>query len=281
MPITKSDVAIYYETRGSRDGTPVLLIQGFGGQMIAWREGFCQTLVDRGAFVILFDNRDVGLSQKFGGDQDYDGGYALEDMAGDGFRVLDDLGLESAHLAGASMGGMIAQCMAHTNPARVRSLNLIHTTPAYDKRYFYEQGTTDPAELLKPVDPKVALERFIELDRTFNASPDYPYDEVAMRELFQRMHERSHAPAGILRQGHAVVRWAAVPEALGDLKMPASLIHGRADRRVRIEAALELSALLKTSEVHIYPGMGHEIPEPLWDDISALIMKTAARAAQA
>ena len=125
VPITKGDVQIYYETRGSSDGIPMLFVQGFTWQLIGWREGFCQTFVDRGAFVILYDNRDVSLSQKFGGPDDYDGGYSLTDMASDGFSVLDHLGLASAHLVGASMGGMIAQIMALSQPSRVRSLNLI------------------------------------------------------------------------------------------------------------------------------------------------------------
>lgn len=278
MPTTKGDVAIYYETRGARDGIPLLLIQGFGGQLICWREGFCQQLVDRGAFVILFDNRDVGLSQKFGGNDDFDGGYALADMASDGFRVLDDLCLESAHVLGASMGGMIAQLMAQANPARVSSLNLIHTTPAYETRYFFEQAASDPAEIFKKVERSEALARFVELDRQSNSSPGYPYDEEWMRELGERMYDRCHEPAGIIRQGYAVMRWGAVPEALGDLAMPSSIVHGRADRRVRIEAAFELGRLLKTSEMHIYPGMGHELPKPLWGDLATLTMRTAARA---
>ena len=129
MPMTKGDVQIYYETPGSSDGIPMLFVQGFTWQLIGWREGFCKQFVDRGAFVILYDNRDVGLSQKFGGPHDLDGGYCLADMAGDGFSVLDDLGLESANVVGASMGGMITQIMALSHPSRVRSLNLIYTTP--------------------------------------------------------------------------------------------------------------------------------------------------------
>ena len=117
------------------------MVQGFTWQLIGWREGFCQTFVDRGAFVILYDNRDVGLSQKFGGPDDYDGGYGLADMASDGFAVLDDLGLASAHVVGASMGGMIAQTMALSQPSRVRSLNLIYTAPSIDSRYFVPQCT--------------------------------------------------------------------------------------------------------------------------------------------
>src|SRR5262245_58591853 len=101
MPTTRGDVQIYYETRGVSMGEPVLFIQGFTWQLIGWRESFCRKFVERGASVILFDNRDVGLSQKFGGPNDHDGGYSLSDMAGDGFRVLDELGWASAHLVGA------------------------------------------------------------------------------------------------------------------------------------------------------------------------------------
>jgi pimeloyl-ACP methyl ester carboxylesterase len=120
--MTEGDIQIYYETRGSSDGIPLLFIQGFTWQLIGWREEFCQKFVDRGAFVILYDNRDVGLSQKFGGPDDPDGGYGLEDMANDGLSVIDALGLQSAHVVGASMGGMIAQVMALSQPpAYVRS----------------------------------------------------------------------------------------------------------------------------------------------------------------
>jgi pimeloyl-ACP methyl ester carboxylesterase len=92
------------------------------------------------------------------------------------------------------------------------------------------------------------------------------------------MHDRSYAPEGFLRQIHAMVRWASTPEALADLKMPSSIIHGRADNRIRVEAAFELGQLLRDCEFHVYPGLGHEIPEPLWNEFAAIIMRTAARA---
>ncbi len=277
MPITKGDVQIYYETRGPAGGIPILFVQGFTWQLIGWREGFCQTFVDRGALVILYDNRDVGLSQKFGGPDDYDGGYSLADMARDGFAVLDDLGLASAHVAGASMGGMIAQTMALSQPSRVRSLNLIYTALSINSRYFVPNPTEDPTLLGRRFERAQALEEFIKRERA-SASTAYPYDEEWVRELGSRMYDRCYAPDGILRQLAAMIRWAPTPEALGSLEMPSSIIHGRADGRIRAEAALDIARILKNSEVHIYPGLGHEIPQPLWDEFATIIMRTAARA---
>ena len=277
MPQTKGEVQIYYETRGSSGGIPILFVQGFTWQLIGWREGFCQRFVDRGAFVILYDNRDVGLSQKFGGPDDYDGGYSLADMARDGFSVLDDLGLASAHVVGASMGGMIAQIMALAQPSRVRSLNLIYTAPSMDPRYFVQQEAQAAVPSGKRLKREEALKEFVERERA-SASTAYPYDEQWVRELGSRMYDRCYAPDGILRQLCAMLRWAPTPDALGGLGMPSSIIHGRADGRIRAEAALDIGCVLKNSELHIYPGLGHEIPAPLWDEFATIIMRTAARA---
>jgi pimeloyl-ACP methyl ester carboxylesterase len=277
VPITKGDVQIYYETRGSSDGIPMLFVQGFTWQLIGWREGFCQTFVDRGAFVILYDNRDVGLSQKFGGPDDYDGGYSLADMARDGFAVLDDLVLASAHVVGASMGGMIAQIMALSQPSRVRSLNLIYTAPSVDPRYFVQQEEQVAAVSGKRLAREEAIEEFVVRER-ISASTAYPYDEEWIRELGSRGYDRCYAPDGILRQLCALLRWAPTAEALGSLGMPSSIIHGRADGRIREEASLDIGRVLKNSELHIYPGLGHEIPQPLWDEFATIIMRTAARA---
>lgn len=277
MPVTKGEVQIYYETRGPRDGAPLLLIQGLSWQMIGWREGFCQKLVDAGVFVIMHDNRDVGLSQKFGGPTDFDGGYALEDMAKDGFAVLDDLSLESAHVVGASMGGMIAQTMAVSRPERVRSLNLIYTAPKWDPDYFIPAETPPTVEeLLGRFEREEAITKFVEKEQQ-SASTAYATDHEWVREHGARAFDRCYAPEGIVRQMMAVTRWGADPAALSDLNMPSSIVHGRADGRVKLDAALELARRLKTAEVHIYPGLGHEIPEPLWDDFVAIIMRTAAR----
>jgi pimeloyl-ACP methyl ester carboxylesterase len=276
MPMTKGEVPIYYETRGQRGGVPLLFIQGFTWQLIGWREEFCKEFVDRGAFLILFDNRDVGLSKKFGGPSDYDGGYNLVDMALDGFSVLDDLGLASAHLVGASMGGMIAQSMALLQPDRVRSLNLIYSAPSIDQRYFVQQSAPDPVKLAMRHEREVALKNFVEGDRA-SRSTAYDYDERWIQELGSRMYARCYAPEGLLRQGYAISRWATDLQALKQLQMPASIIHGRADGRIQVQASFDLARVLMNSELHIYPGLGHEIPEPLWSEFAAIIMRTASR----
>jgi pimeloyl-ACP methyl ester carboxylesterase len=198
-------------------------------------------------------------------------------MASDGFSVLDDLGLASAHVVGASMGGMIAQTMALSQPSRVRSLNLIYTAPSVDPRYFVQQEAQVAAVSGKRLARDEAIEEFVVRER-LSASTSYPYDEAWVRELGARGYDRCYAPDGILRQLCALLRWAPTPEALGSLDLPSSIIHGRADGRIRSEAALDIGRLLKNSELHIYPGLGHEIPEPLWNEFATIIMRTAARA---
>lgn len=277
MPLTQGEVKIHYETRGNSDGIPLLLTQGFTWQLTGWRDAFCQRLVDRGVFLILYDNRDVGLSQKFGGPEDYDGGYSLTDMAGDGFAVLDALGLERAHIGGASMGGMISQAMALAQPARVRSLNLIYTAPSFDMAYFPPDGVQDPMEMMRRLDRAEEIESFVAKERV-SASTAYPFDEQWARELGALNFDRSYSPDGRIRQAVAVSRWVATPDALAGLEMPVSIIHGRADRRIKVQAALDLAGLLPQSEVHIYEGMGHEIPQGLWDEFVTIITRTIARA---
>jgi pimeloyl-ACP methyl ester carboxylesterase len=167
--------------------------------------------------------------------------------------------------------------MALSRPERVRSLNLIYTTPSTDMGYFVQNEAQQPIELIgKRLDREAALAEFVRGERQ-SASTAYPYDEDWVRELGVRGYERCYAPDGVLRQLAAIVSWASTPEALSGLEMPASVIHGRADGRIKVEASLEIGRLLKTSEVHIYPGLGHEIPRPLWDEFADIIMRTAAR----
>ncbi|WP_165367380.1 alpha/beta fold hydrolase, partial [Phytoactinopolyspora endophytica] len=136
MPYADVDgVRIYYEVFGDQADPVLVLISGGGAQMISWDDEFVSLLTDQGLSVVRFDNRDTGFSQRFGGEEDIDGGYDLSDMADDILRVLDHLGVTSAHLAGHSMGGMMAQMVAIKHPQRVRSLGLFSTIPGRDRRY--------------------------------------------------------------------------------------------------------------------------------------------------
>jgi pimeloyl-ACP methyl ester carboxylesterase len=269
---------IYYETRGAGDAAPLLMIHGLGAQMIGWRAGFLDKLVERGLRPILFDNRDVGLSQKFGGAADFDASYTLDDMADDAFGVLDALDLPSAHVVGQSMGGMIAQHMALRRPERVRSLGLIYTAPGTTP-YLTRRNlgpAPNAAELYARRDKPAALEAFVERERLARSTA-YPFDELWIREWAQRSFERCYAPDGVARQAAALRRSPDVFEGLEQLRQPALILHGRADLHIEVAAALELGRQLRNSELHLYPGLGHEIAEPLWSEWAGFIERVIRR----
>jgi pimeloyl-ACP methyl ester carboxylesterase len=279
MPYAQSSGArIYYETRGDENGIPALFIEGFSVQMIGWREALLEQFVANGVRVVIFDNRDVGLSQQFGGAGDFDGGYSLEDMAMDGFAVLDALGLESAHVVGQSMGGMIAQLMALRDPRRVRSLVLFYTAPGTGYlRSRTQEAAANPANLYvhRPRDEAIAA--LIERERMSQSSA-YPFDDTWVREWATRSYERGYAPAGVARQAAAIGRLPPQIAGLEALELPAVVIHGRDDRLIDPAAALELARRLPKSELHLYPGLGHELAKPLWSEWVAMIGRSFAAA---
>ncbi|HXT07237.1 MAG TPA: alpha/beta hydrolase [Roseiarcus sp.] len=278
MPYAQAGKArIYFETRGAPDGAPALFIEGFGVQMIGWRERFLRKFVDRGVHVAVFDNRDVGLSQKFGGAHDFDGGYALEDMADDAFGVMDALEWDSAHVVGQSMGGMIAQLMAVRRPERVRSLCLFYAAPGLGPYRKPRPKSAGPAELFAYRSRGEAIEAFVERERV-SQSAAYRFDEAWVREWASRSFERAYAPDGVARQAAALGRIPDRMSGVDGLKQPAIVIHGRDDRHLDVAAAFDLGRVLANSEVHVYPGMGHELVEPLWDEWATMIRRTMARA---
>jgi len=276
MPVTTGPTKIYYETRGEAGAEPALFICGFTAQLLGWREAFCRQFVERGVRVILFDNRDAGLSQKFGGPGDTDGGYGLGDMAADGFAVLDALGLERAHVVGQSMGGMIGQVMALAHPERVGSLSLIYSSPSIEPRYFVARETVDAVQAGTQLDRGAAIEAFIERER-ISGSSAYAFDEAWIRELAALCYDRCYAPDGALRQRAAMARWDGRAADLERLSMPACVIHGRADGHIKPEASVSLAAALRNAELHLYPGLGHELAAPLWDEFATIITRTMRR----
>lgn len=278
MPYAQSASArIYYETRGADEGIPALFVEGFSVQMIGWREALLEKFVAKGARVIIFDNRDVGLSQQFGGPEDFDGGYSLEDMADDAFAVLDALGLESAHVVGQSMGGMIAQLMALRQPHRVRTLVLFYTAPGTDYVRSRDEGAAiNPAEIYTTRPREEAIAALVERER-LSQSTAYAFDETWVREWASRSYERCYAPAGIARQSAAIGRMPRVLAGLETVEQPAVIIHGRDDRLIDPAAALELARRLPQSELHLYPGLGHELARPLWSEWAEMLGRAITR----
>ena len=277
---TKSGTKIYFETMGPQTAQPIVFIEGLSAQMNGWRESFCQMFIDRGMWVIRLDNRDVGLSEMSGTPEDVDGGYDIKDMALDIFGVLDALDVKSAHIVGQSMGGMIAQMMAITDPQRVRSMTLFYTAPASSDKYRSEEIATMMAQH-RQTNPNTSREKAIEEmveSQRFCTSTAYPFDEEWIRELAGLRFDRCYRPDGPVRQAAAASRSPDRLPALGNVDTPTAIIHGRADRLIKIEASLDLARALKNSELHVFHGLGHEIGRPLWDEFARIIERTAKRA---
>jgi len=278
MPYTDSaDVRLYYEVFGEADAPVLVLVSGGGAQLLAWDERFIEMLTDGGLRVVRFDNRDTGFSARFGGPDDVDGGYSLSDMADDILRVLDDLGVESAHVAGHSMGGMMAQMLAIEHPERVRSLGLLSTIPGQSPRYVLHGERPELAE--PPV--RITREQAVAFtEAALEAAPPGRYDPQVAWHIAAtgEAYDRGYFPEGFSRQ------WAALrraPERLEDLKavtVPTLVLHGRDDDVLHWASAVDIAEAIPGAELQVHADMGHLIPHELWTDIAAALLRTAARA---
>lgn len=271
--------AIYYETAGSPTGMPLVLVEGGFTQMVGWPPEFVERLAEAGFHVITFDNRDVGLSTHFGGPEDLDGGYGIEDLADDVTAVLDHADIPSAHVAGRSMGGMIAQTLAIRTPERVRSLGLFYSIPGRDRRYVLHG---DREELNSP-QPRFPLDELLTnslaAHRAFMPHGDVWGDkqwyEDETRRYVTRSYERRYSPDGAPRQWSALKR---APERLEDLRtvdVPTAVIHGRDDHVLHRCAAWDIAEAMPRAELHVYPGMGHFFPPALISAFVRVLERTA------
>jgi pimeloyl-ACP methyl ester carboxylesterase len=220
-------VDIAYETFGDPGDPPLLLVMGLAAQMVLWREEFCELLADRGFFVIRFDNRDVGRSSKTAGrpprvwpallGRRVRATYTLDDLADDAVGLLDELGIEAAHVVGASMGGMIAQAIAARHPDRVLTLTSIMSTTG-DRRVGRARRRMLPILLSRPRpgrDRNVA--RAVRIFRAIG-SPGFPFDEEGVRELAGRSYDRCFHPAGAAHQLAAILASGDRTAALRDIR---------------------------------------------------------------
>ncbi len=283
-------IQIEYEALGDADAEPLLLIMGMGGQLTAWDDEFCEVLADRGHFVIRFDNRDVGLSTKFDSVESpsmmglmvaaaqgerADAPYLLDDMADDAAELLDALAIESAHIVGASMGGMIAQTLAIRHPARVRSLVSIMSATGDP-----DQPRSDPAVLamlMAPPPPgrEARIEQSVEVWRTL-AGPGFPFDEERTRGRSAQAYDRCFYPEGTGRQLAAIIASGSRTEALGRLDVPTLVIHGVADPLIPVGCGRMTAEAIPGAELLLIEGMGHDVPPALGETlIDAIAAHTA------
>ena len=291
---TVGDVEICYETFGEPGRPTLLLISGLGVQMIVWHDDFCRMLADRGFFVIRYDNRDVGRSTRF--DQVPPPtrlqllrrrppallAYTLADMARDGARLLAHLGIEAAHVVGASMGGMIAQDLAARHPRRVLSLVSIMSStgsrwagqPAL-RAYLYvlrDVLRPPPASREESVDRAVRFYRFV-------GSPAFDQDEQALRDTVALSFDRGWSPAGTARQMAAVIAAGNRSADLSRIKAPTLVIHGTADRLAAPSGARATARAIPGARLMLLEGMGHALPRRWWPRVVGAIADNAARAA--
>jgi len=272
--IRANGIEIEYEDTGPRNGIPLMFINGFGSQMTSWPVEFREGLEAAGLRVIRFDNRDVGLSQKWHGiipdvrevakamreGRKPDVPYTLNDMAADAVALLSELGIDTAHISGASMGGMIAQLVALNHPDRARSLISIFST------------TSDPslppsspeaqAALLTPApatDRASVIAHALKGRRSY-ASTAWPFDEKFWGEIIGRNYDRMFYPEGSARQYAAIMASPPRTERLKSLKLPALVMHGSADMLLRVEAGRHTAQCIPNSEYKEIEGWGHDMP---------------------
>jgi pimeloyl-ACP methyl ester carboxylesterase len=275
MPnVSANGIQIEYDTFGDPSAPPLLLIMGLGGQLIHWDEDFCGQLADKGLFVIRFDNRDIGRSTKFekAGLPDITElfnallrgeaikvPYTLNDMADDAVGLLEALNIKSAHICGASMGGMIAQTLTIRHPHRVLSLISIYSTTGNPQ---LPQPNSDAVEVLTappPIERRAYIDYSLKTFRTI-AGTGFPFDEEYHRKIAARSYDRAFYPQGVARQLTAILAQENRKYALSKVTAPTLVIHGTDDPLVPVECGKDTAEAIPGAKLLLIEGMGHDLP---------------------
>ena len=282
-------VKIAYDTLAGSHGDPLLLVMGLAVSRFWWPAGLCQAFADQGFAVARYDQRDAGQSTRMpdtGGSNPFAavvrkrGAYSAEDMTDDAVAVLDALGWQQAHIFGGSLGGMIAQRIALRHPDRVLSVVSAMAMPS-------DTSGIGGARYVRPgLLARLARTRFpegregdIQLSLTLArevASPAYPFDEDVAREWIER--EVDSGP----RDTKAQSRQAGAPwhgPKLRDLHKPVLVLHGDKDPILRVSAARATAKAIEGARLVILPGVGHDLPAPLWPTIAQEVRNLADQAA--
>ena len=290
------DLDIYYEDMGDPGDPAVLLIMGLGSQLLLWRDGFCEKLVAEGLRVIRYDNRDVGLSSKterrhatgsliptmlkFWVGMPGKADYTLEDMADDGAAVLDHLGIDRAHIVGASMGGMIAQIFAARFRRRTRSLGVIFSSnnrpflppPAPRALFAVLKGPPPGSPRDVIVDNAVRVTNII-------GSPGYRTPEEQVRADTAEGYDRNYYPQGVARHFGAILGSGSLAHYDRSIVAPTVVIHGRSDKLMRPFGGRAIARAISGARLVLFDGMGHDLPQQLWDRLISVLTSNFAETA--
>jgi pimeloyl-ACP methyl ester carboxylesterase len=274
-------IKIVYDSFGLPSASPLLLIAGLGDQMINWPERFCEQLAAQGYWVIRFDNRDAGLSTKFE-QADVPGllalvwayvrgkalhvPYTLEDMAKDSAGLLAALGVESAHVVGGSLGGMIALMMATRHPRQVKTLTVLMST-AKDSRL----SPPRPRALIlfksAPRDRAGYINHAVRVRRALSGR-GFPFDEAHVRRQAGRLYDRSHNSAGASRQMAAIMASIrGLREELNAIDVPTLVVHGSDDPLLPVKHGVHTAQVIPGATLRIIEGLGHELPPAVWAQV--------------
>jgi pimeloyl-ACP methyl ester carboxylesterase len=276
--VKANGIEIEYEATGNKGDPAMLLVMGLGAQLTIWPNALVEGLAKRGFHVIRFDNRDTGLStgfdswgvanipaaiQKVMKGEKVEAPYYLKDMAADAIGLLDALGVEKAHMVGASMGGMIVQILAAQYPQRTRSMVSIYSTSG---RPGLPQGTPAALAMLSAQPEGPAREQLVKhgmkLRQTIG-SPAYPTPEADLRAFVEKNVDRSWNPAGAARQYLSIIASGDRVELLKTIKVPTLVMHGEDDPLLPVAGGRDVAALVPGAELQTYPGWGHDFPAKL------------------
>jgi pimeloyl-ACP methyl ester carboxylesterase len=289
------DLKLYYEDMGDVDDPPVLLIMGLGAQLLLWRTGFCEKLVAQGLRVIRYDNRDVGLSSKT---EHRSSGqslatrlarswlglrskaaYTLEDMADDAAAILDHLGIQKAHIVGASMGGMIAQVFAARFPERTTTLGVVFSSN--NSALLPPPAPRALLAILKgppPGSPREAIIANAVRVGNITGSPRYRTPEAQARADAAEGYDRNYYPQGVARHFGAVLGSGSLLRYNRRTVAPTVVIHGRADKLMRPFGGRSIARAISGARLVLFDGMGHDLPQQLWDQVIGVLTSNFASA---
>ena len=282
MPrIAVNGIEIEYAETGSPEDPLMLLVSGFSGQMTRWPEAFLKGLADAGRRVVVFDNRDIGLSTELAGKvppspetivKGIAAGepvhesvpYLLDDMAADAANLVDALGADQADILGVSMGGMIVQLMALNHPEKVRTLIPVMTTsgdpslPPSDP-VAIEALTSVPPERT----PEAIADQAVKSAAAYGSHPDIRNSDDDIRKLSMDAMTRSDRPMGVARQYAAILAQPRWHERLERISHPTLVLHGAVDTLIKPAAGEDIARRIPGAELNILDKWGHDMPEKM------------------
>lgn len=283
------DIEITYEVLGDPQAPPLVMVHGFGVQLTAWNPDLMRMLTDGGVQLVLFDNRDVGLSTQLSAAGPIDpiaamtgqvrAPYLLADMAADTAGLIEGLGFGSAHVLGVSLGGMIAQQLAIDTPDHVRSLISMMSTPHMSLSPATPEAT---AAMLSPpaLTREAALERSVAISAV-TGSKRYERDVDWIRTASGLAWDRNHDATGVTRQFAAISQSPDRREGLAEVRVPTLVIHGENDPLIHVDGGRETAAAIPGAELMVIEGMGHDLPRAVWPEVVDAILALVHRAERA